>query len=168
MPSNRKLIIITGTPGVGKSTLARKLARKTGFKRIDISQHYAELAIKYDRKKQCYEIDLKRLQNLIKKEASNLPRGKKLILDSHIAHLLPKTIVDWCIVISCQNLKLLERRLKKRSYSKKKIRENLDAEIFQICLNEAREQGHHILEVEQGKIDLNKILRKICLNKNNP
>ena len=34
------------------------------------------------------------------------------------------------------------KRLVKRKYSVKKIRDNLDAEIFDVCLNEAKEKGH--------------------------
>jgi adenylate kinase len=48
-----------------------------------------------------------------------------------------------CIVTKC-NLKELEKRLKKRGYNKAKIRENLDCEIFDVCLNEAMKKGHKI------------------------
>ena len=48
-------------------------------------------------------------------------------------------------------MKKLEKRLKERKYSKKKIRENLDAEIFQICLNEAKENGHKVVTFDTSK-----------------
>ena len=45
----------------------------------------------------------------------------------------------------------LEKRLQERKYSKKKIRENLDAEIYQICLNEAKEKKHKLIVFDTSK-----------------
>ena len=70
-----------------------------------------------------------------------------IIIESHLSHYLPKRYVDLCIITKC-NLKVLEKRLKKRRYNKKKIRENLDCEIFDVCLNEAREIGHKVVVVD--------------------
>jgi adenylate kinase len=70
---------------------------------------------------------------------------------------LPKKYVDLCIVTKC-GLKTLEKRLKKRGYKKQKIRENLDCEIFDICLNEAKEKGHNIKIIDTtAGIDIAKI-----------
>ncbi len=134
-----KIIVISGTPGVGKSTLAKYLAKKFNFLRLDLHDYYKEISTGYNRSKRCYDIDLKKLEELV----NSFQRD--LVIDSHIAHLLPKKRVDLCVILTCSNLKKLEKRLIKRDYSKKKIRENLDSEIFQICLNEAKEKGHKVL-----------------------
>lgn len=136
-----KLIVITGTPCVGKSTLAKKLSKKLGWKRLNLHYYYKRISKSYGKKNKCYNIDLKKFEKLIKEKIKE--GGKSLIIDSHIAHLLPKKMVDLCLVLTCP-LKTLEKRLKKRRYNKKKIRENLDAEIFQVCLNEAKEKGHKV------------------------
>ena len=71
-------------------------------------------------------------------------------------------MVDLCIVLTCSNLKELEKRLKKRKYSKAKIRENLDAEIFQTCLMGAKEGGHKVVVVDTSKkIDVERFLERI-------
>jgi len=36
-------------------------------------------------------------------------------------------------------------------YSKEKVRENLDSEIFDVCLVEAKENGHKIKIVDSSK-----------------
>jgi broad-specificity NMP kinase len=41
-------------------------------------------------------------------------------------------------------LKKLKQRLKKRGYHKAKIEENLECEIFDVCLEEAKEAGHKV------------------------
>jgi len=61
-----------------------------------------------------------------------------------LAQYIPQKHVDLCIITKC-DLKELNKRLKKRKYIKEKTRENLDSEIFDICLNEAAEKGHTIL-----------------------
>ena len=58
-----------------------------------------------------------------------------------LASMLPVTVEEKQQVLETMDLK---KRLEKRGYSKQKIRENMDAEIFDVCLNEAKEEGHKI------------------------
>ncbi len=75
-------------------------------------------------------------------------------MDSHISHYLPPKMVNVCIVLTCSNLKVLKKRLQRRKYLQHKIRENLDAELFQVCLMEAREQGHLPLVFDTATISI--------------
>jgi len=72
---------------------------------------------------------------------------KDVVIDSHLSHYLPKKYVDKCIVTK-SSLEELKKRLKKRGYKEGKIRENLDAEIFDICRIEAEEAGHDVEVVQ--------------------
>lgn len=152
----KKVIIITGTPAVGKSTLAKALVRKSKFQRLDLSRHYRQLATCYNRQKQCYEIDLEKLEKLVQEKLRESTKG--LIVDSHIAHLLPRKSVDLCIVLTCSDLKKLQRRLQRRGYSRKKVQENLQAEIFRVCLEEAK--GHKVIVFDTAKTPLPRILKQ--------
>ena len=144
-----KLIVISGTPGTGKTNLAVLLRKKINFDHLEIHDHYKNISSEYNKKKKCYDVDLKKFESLVKEKKKKSKDG--LIVDTHISHLLPKKMVDLCIILICSNLKKLEKRLKERKYSKKKIRENLDAEIFQVCLNEAKEKKHKILVLDTSK-----------------
>ena len=160
MLTRKKLIVITGSPGVGKSTLARFLVKKLGFDRLDLHHHYGRISTHYDQKKQSYVVDYKKFEALVKEKLKQAEKG--LIIDSHISHLLPKRLVDLCIVLTCSDLRKLEKRLKARKYPKKKIRENLDAEIFQVCLMEAKEKKHAVLVFDTAtKMSQQKILREV-------
>ncbi|MEM4248542.1 MAG: adenylate kinase family protein [Candidatus Nanoarchaeia archaeon] len=158
------IIIISGTPGTGKTTLAKSLAKKLGYEYIGITKLIGKhkLAEGYDIVRKCSIVNTKKLNNVLIKLIKTANKEKKsLIIDSHLSHNLPSKYVDLCIITKC-DLKVLQKRLQKKHYSKTKIRENLDVEIFDICLNEAKELGHKILVVDTTKgIDINRLIRKI-------
>ena len=156
-----KVIIVTGSVGSGKTTLSKKVAKKFNLEYIDISKLIADndLSSGYDKKRKCKIIDIKKLNefliNLIRNSKSNL------IIDSHLSHYLPKKYVNLCIVTKC-SLKVLEKRLKKRKYHKSKIRENIDVEIFDVCLNEAKALNHKIVVIDTTKgINIDSLSSKI-------
>jgi len=144
----KQVIIITGSIATGKTTLAKKLCKKKNYHYLDVNkviQQY-KLAEGYDEKRKAVIVDTKKLnKKLINIIKTHQKQGmlKGIIIDSHLSHYLPKQYVDLCIVTKC-NLKKLKKRLQKRKYGKQKIRENLDCEIFDICLQEAKEKGHKI------------------------
>ena len=83
-----------------------------------------------------------------------------MILDSHLSHYLDKKYADLCVVVKC-DIAILKKRLEKRGYNKKKIRENLDAEIFYVCLVEAIELGHRVVVVDTSKGFKNVFIDKV-------
>lgn len=148
------IVCLTGTPGAGKTTLAKKISRDFKFKYLDgnkIIEKY-KLSEGFDKAKKCKIVDVKKFSNAIIQE-TNKPGN--YVIDSHLSHHINSKIIDLCIVCRC-NLKILEKRLKKRKYSKSKIRENLDAEIFEVCLNEAIENKHNIVIFNKNYNDIKK------------
>ena len=139
-------IIVTGTPCTGKTTLAKEIAKRFKFKYVDANKIVKDndLSDGYDKERDCEIVDVKNLNKVLK---AIIKEEYKVVIDSHLSHELPNDLVDLCIVTKC-NLKELEKRLKERDYSKEKIRENLDSEIFDICFVEAKENNHEILIIE--------------------
>jgi len=165
-----KVIIVTGSVGTGKTTLAERLSKKMNFEYLDVNRIINKISEGYDKKRKSKIIDIKKLNKYLIKEISNIKKNpiikksKKIqgiIIDSHLSHYLPKRYVDLCVVTKC-DLKKLEKRLKKREYSKDKVRENLDAEIFDICLEEAKELRHNIIVLDTGRrVDMKEIIKQV-------
>jgi adenylate kinase len=134
------VILVTGTPATGKTTLAKGLAKELKYRYIDVHALIVRnrLSDGYDKKRETDIVDTDRLnKELIK----TIKRSKNLIIDSHLSHYLPPEQADICLVTKC-SLKELKRRLEARYDDADKVKENLESEIFDICYNEAQEMGH--------------------------
>ncbi len=159
-----KLIIVTGTPGTGKTTIANLLCKKLGYERIDwhdLLKQDKSLSLGYDFKGKCYNLDVKSLSNKIKCILTDKGNQEKVfVFDTHISHLIPKKLIDLAIVMKCSNLKKLKKRLEDRKYGKKKIEENLECEIFDECLDSVVELGVQYIMIDSSKSIVQKDLFK--------
>ena len=143
-----RAIAVSGTPGTGKTTLSKIICKRLNFDYIDVKPLIKALGEGYDNRRKCYVVDEDKLSKALIKRIS--AAKKPPLIDSHMSHFLPPRYVELCVVCKC-NLKELKRRLEKKGYSKKKIRENLDCEIFDVCLNEAKEIGHKVVIIDTTK-----------------
>ena len=142
-----KVIAVTGTPGTGKTKLAKKIAKEKGYIYIDVKRLIRKFKLheKFDKKRKSWIVNVNKLNEVLL-DIIGIARDegqKGVVLDSHLAHYLPHRYVDLCIVART-NPKKLYSRLKNRKYSKLKINENVEAEIMQIILEEARAKNHKI------------------------
>ncbi len=142
------IIIVTGTPGTGKTTVAKALAKELNHNYLDLNIiiDQFDVVVGYDKKRKSKIIDEDKLVRYMKEIILG---NKDLVIDSHLSHYIPPEYVDICFVTKC-NLKELKKRLLKRKYSKEKINENLQVEIFDVCLNEAKEMGHKVKIIMTG------------------
>lgn len=80
-------------------------------------------------------------------EALPLHSDGGYILDWHACDLFPERWIDLVIVLRCDST-LLYDRLTARGYKGKKLEENMDSEIMQVLLDEARESYKEEIVVE--------------------
>ena len=168
------IITISGTPGVGKTFLAKEISKlNPNLEYFDLNKYIKDQKLyeSYDRKAKTYDVDVEMLKKIVnptlKKNLSEntildsligktlnvdslLQKMKKLpknvegiIVDSHLSHYLES---DYCIIVRT-DLKKLYNRLNKRKYSKAKIHDNVESEIFEVCLDEARKLKRNIIIV---------------------
>ena len=162
-----QIVCVSGTPGTGKTTLSRKLAGKLKFYYLDLNKiiFKYKLSEGYDRKRKTKIIDVNKLNERLVKEIINFKKQNKkysgIIIDSHLSHYLPPKYVDFCVVTKC-DIKELNKRLKKKKFHESKIKENIEAEIFDICLNEAKERKHNVIVVDTTKpFNIIKLIHKL-------
>jgi len=136
MSRDRPNILITGTPGVGKSSLASVVAERTGMEWISIGKFAKDNDClgEWDEEYSSHELDEDKLLDLL--EQKQAPGG--IVLEHHVTDIFPERWFDIVFVLRTNNT-LLYDRLSSRGYEGKKLEENLQCEIFQTILEEARE-----------------------------
>lgn len=135
-------IALTGTPGTGKTTVARLLP----YRIIDINALVREgLNLGTDPERGCLEADMDglalRLSEMEIDTGAN--RGDIAILEGHFSHFF----ADWAIVLRLSP-SVLRERLEERGYTQGKIRENLEAEALDVILVEALENCSRVDEID--------------------
>ncbi len=149
-----KVIAVTGSAGCGKTTYAKKLARAKGYLILDLTKLIKKYKLyeSYDKKLDTYEVDTDELSEFLKDVIKGLKKEgwKGVVLDGHLSHYLSPRIIDEVHVMKC-DIKTLRKRLTKRGYSKRKIEENIEAEIMETCIIEAKEMGHKIKIVRRKR-----------------
>lgn len=119
-------IVITGNPGVGKHTIAKKLAKIFDYEIVDINK----IALKsnlIEKTNETHDVDVTKLKKVLKKNIL-----KKSIIVGHLApYVLTKSQISKAIILR-KNPYSLSKIYKKRRYSKKKTAENLGSEVLGI------------------------------------
>ena len=134
---NKRVILITGTPCVGKTTLANKLAEQLNAQYINLTDlaKKENLVLGEDKERHTTIIDetkmRRKLKTIIQKAETDI------IIDGHYAAAVtPKALVTNVFVLRRSPVELREF-MRNRGYTESKQEENLAAEILDVCLVEA-------------------------------
>lgn len=145
------IIAITGTPGVGKTTVSKILKQKIGGCLIPVNELVDEKSICTGiHKEKGYKIvDLYRLFDeldiLIQSHNSSV-----IIIEGHLSHLYENC--DSVIVLRAHPM-VLKERMSIKNWTVAKINENIDAEIIGVCSYEAYEiYGEKASEIDTSHI----------------
>jgi adenylate kinase len=129
-------VALTGTPGVGKTTLAAVAALR-GWAVVDVKAWARDqgCVVGYDGEDQAEVIDVAAL-------ARRMPEGDRVLLEGHLSHFLP---VDVAWVVRCDP-DVLRTRLEARGYAPAKVAENLEAEALDLILSEALDHCPRVVQ----------------------
>ncbi len=132
-----EVIIVTGTPGTGKTTFSKALKKATGFEYVNLTQYVSKhkLYRGIDRERRTRIVDVAKTRAKLSKDLRKI-QGY-VIVDTHMPEgSVPEGAVHRVFVLRCHP-KVLEARLRAKKWKPNKIRENVLAEIVDSCLTAA-------------------------------
>lgn len=176
------IIIITGTPGTGKTTIAPLLADKLDCKLVDVNHLVEEkhLYTGLDPEKGYKVVDIDALVEELHKQVNiddnpnNIDDSNSdhsnIIIEGHLSHYYPES--DFVIVLRT-NPDTLKSRLQNRDWKDVKILENLEAEALDVCTWESYQvHGNKVHEIDTSHINpenaVSVILNILCGKKSYP
>jgi len=133
----RPNILVTGTPGTGKTTLSNELGERLSMNVINISEFAREngMLLEYDEELDTMVLDedqvLDELEETMASRTGN-------IVEYHSSSFFPERWFDVVFVLTTDNSILFER-LTNRNYNEAKIKNNITCEIMRVPLDEATE-----------------------------
>jgi len=130
-------MVITGTPGVGKTEVSQVLSKRLDASHLDLNRivRGEGLTLGVDEERKSLVADLKRLSGRVQefiKESS-----EDIIIEGHYAsEVVPPKLVSYVFVLR-RDPDLLKADLERKGFGKQKVSENISAEILGVCLSDA-------------------------------
>jgi adenylate kinase len=150
-------VVITGNPGVGKHTLAKKISSELGFSIVDLNQIAISKGIA-EKNQGTFDVDVNKLSRIVKKMLKN-----NTIVVGHLApYVVPRKQVKFALVLR-KNPYKLSLVYKKRKYAKKKALENLGSEILGVIAYDtiARFGSSKVYQIDTTYISVKKTMNKV-------
>jgi broad-specificity NMP kinase len=157
-------IIVAGTPAVGKTTTVTEILSTATDSDPSIPLRHLSIndLVKsrschegYDEELQTYIVDDDKLMDEVEKEIEDGEGDGGWVIDWHSVGGFAVRWVDLVVVLRCEETEVLFDRLSKRDYKDEKIQENMDAEIFGVIGEEAREawEEAQVVELKSVKVE---------------
>lgn len=144
-------LLLTGTPGTGKTAVANVLADLTGFTLIGVNEAVGDDYLYVEEGSKV--VELERLSEKIKGSING-----DSIIEGHLAHLLE---IKGIVIVLRTNPTELRKRLEKKGFSKEKIEENLEAEALDLILIESLELHDAVYEIDTTSKEVDDIAAAI-------
>jgi len=148
----RPNVLVTGTPGTGKTTLCEALASATQMNHINVGNLVVEKGLHSGRDEMwnSYILD----EDKVCDELEEIMCSGNTVVDHHTCDFFPERWFDLVVVLRTDN-SVLYPRLEQRGFNQRKITENIECEIFQVVLEEAHDsyQQEIIVELQSNTVE---------------
>ncbi|MEM1508118.1 MAG: adenylate kinase family protein [Candidatus Bathyarchaeia archaeon] len=159
----RRIIIVTGTPGVGKTSVSAALASRIDAQLVSLGEliRKEKLYIGFDKERDTLIADIEKISRRVGEIISKAQ--KDIIIEGHLAVDVTPAEKASIVFVLRRNPEELKRILEERSYTERKIMENLAAEILDVCLFEAVKKFgvEKVCEIDVTSKSVNKVVQEI-------
>jgi len=156
------VIIVSGTPGVGKTAVALELSRILKAKYINLTEYVIanKLYTHYDRDTDSFVIDEDALRTSLRELIDD--GGGLFIIDSHYGEIVEEKYVKKVVVLRLDP-RHLYIRLRSRGWLGRKLIDNVESELLSICTaNALREYGSSkVCEVDVTNKTLSDVVTEV-------
>jgi len=134
----KRVVLVTGTPCVGKTSVARLLAEKLNASYVNLT----ELALKRglvlgkDERRDTLVVDEQRMRRVIRRIVEDCGEQTVVVDGHYAANVVPKKLATHVFVLRRDPVEL-RRFMEKAGFAGNKLWENLAAEILDVCLVDA-------------------------------
>jgi adenylate kinase len=135
---SRRVILVTGTPCVGKTSVARLLASKLDALYVNLTELAVRENLIYgkDEERDSIIVDENRMRRKIREIIEGCDQND-IVIDGHYAvSVVPKKFVTYVFVLRRDPVEL-RKFMEQCGFSGRKLWENLASEILDVCLVDA-------------------------------
>jgi len=142
-------ILIGGTPGTGKTMVAKVLGSKLSVEVIELGElaERSGCISAQDKARDTGIIDEDCLVDSLIELVED--KKKRYIIEGHYIDLVPSSAVQWVFILRTHP-EALTKRLNDRGYKEEKVSENVEAEVLGVCQLDALDSfgEERVLEID--------------------
>lgn len=161
----KRVVLVTGTPGVGKTSVSRLLASRLCAVRIDLTEvvEKEELIVGVDKLRGSLianmDIVSRRIQEIVRNCQCDI------IIDGHYAVNVVSAKANHLVFVLRRDPDELKKSMESRGYKGRKLWENLLAEVLDVCLWDAvKAYGiEKVCEIDVSGKEIDEVVRDVLL-----
>ncbi|MCE4607066.1 MAG: AAA family ATPase [Desulfurococcales archaeon] len=156
------IIIITGTPGTGKTTVSRLISRELNCTHIDVSALVEEMKWGEPDPTGRETLVLTNIEELIQYVGKINKNRECVIVDTHYPGIFDSLAKDiMAVFVLRTHPKIIARRLIERKWGAKKIAENAEAELLGVIENEALRRFKCVISIDTTNKNASEVSQSI-------
>jgi len=160
----KRVILITGTPCVGKTTTAKSLATKLGAQYINLTDFAKTYNLTSGEDEERHTTIIDEAAMRLKLEESIIQTETDVVVDGHYAAAVTPSELTTKVFVLRRNPKELKTFMQKCGFDEPKLYENLAAEILDNCLVEALQfhtEPHKVCELDATSKTVEELMSEI-------
>jgi len=156
------VILVGGTPGTGKTMVAKILGSKLSVQVIELGKLADESGCisAEDKARKTGIINEDCLVDALVELTED--KSKRFVIEGHYIDLVPSSAVQWVFLLRTHP-ETLKKRLAERNYAMEKVTENVEAEVLGVCQLDALDAfgEKKVFEIDTSDLSAPEVAAKI-------